>query len=324
MRILSILTLFVLGSNVFAETKTYQFMFKNYPKSSAGCHAAAAEAGVKFTQGSGQAVKTARCVADDIDTYRILIEYEAEAPVAWIANSNNLSLYPSGQFKTLAACQAEVPALSQVFQKETGLAPTFAYCEGDFFSQSYPWYVRLDAFGTTARPPRLDGFLIFALPLNYAPGVYGTELTSALSSLGVTATTVRTHSKGGYAAISVHYYGKDRVRFDAKEITRSGKKEECLDQLASVKAALGTFDTKPLLAYCGTDMLGTTELTVVYPGQSDVRFSLASEVSATFADCLAGRDALVTKYQTELKLPVKGGVCTRSNRGYQVRMFEKI
>jgi len=323
MRLFSILSLLVLSATGFADTRIYRYNLPDYPKGTLDCQKTALELGNKFVTTTGQGIRLARCLSESAEGYNIQIEYESEAPVAVVTTYANLSVYPVGQYKTRAACDVELPALSQTFETETGLRPAFSYCHRDNLSQSYEWFARIDAFGTTSKPPRVSGFLIFGVPIDYVPGQLSNEITAAMKNLGITVTHVRTHSGGGYGTESVTYYHTDRISFEAKEMTKAYKKDECLTQLATARAELQQFDVKPLTVYCATDMLSTVELTAIYPGHSDLRVTPSSETFAKFDDCIAGRSALITKYQVEYKLPVLGGACSLGRTGYQVALFEK-
>jgi hypothetical protein len=317
------LAFLALAATASAGTKIFRFQMATYPKSAAGCHAAAKDVGSRFAVATSQGIRLARCLSEDAEGYRILVEYESETPVPLVTTTAGNGLYPAGQYKTRAACEAEIPALSQIFETETKLLPTFAYCERDEFSVSYPWYVRLDAFGTAARRPRVGGYFIFGLPLNYAAGAYGAELIAALAQAGVRVTHVRSHSGGAHAALSVTYYSERRLDFDPKELTQHFDKQQCLSQLAEAKAELAQFSVRPLMVYCGVDFLSTVELTAIYSEGPDLRVTSSAETFPSFADCRAGKAALITKYQTELKLPVLGGVCANGRRGFVLRLFEK-
>lgn len=323
MRLLSLLVA-SLALTAHAETKLFQYQLVDYPKSPAGCHAAAQEVGNKFVTTTGQGIKLARCVKEQTEGYVISVEYEAEAPAPLVTTKASHSIYPAGQYRTRDLCDADLATLSQTFQTQTGLAPAFAYCQKDVFSNSYPWFARLDAFGTTTKPPRVGGFLIFGIPMGYAPGAWGAEIAASLAQLGVVATHIRTHSGGGYATESVTYYHTDRLNFDSREVTKTYKKDECLNQVAAVKTDLNRFDVKPLSVYCGQDMLSEVQLTVIFPNTPDLRVAKSVETFPSFADCIAGKDALVQKYQVELKLPVLGGACTTGRGGvYHLALFEK-
>ncbi len=323
MRLFFILALLSLSSAGFAETKLFRYNLNDYPKGALDCHATAKEVGNKFVTTTGQGIRLARCLAEDSVGYTIQIEYEAETPTPLVSTKSSFGVYPLGQYKTRELCDAELPGLSQTFQNETGLRAAFAYCEREPLSQSYQWFARLDAFGTTTKPPRVSGFLIFGIPVNFVPGQLATEITAGLQKLGITVTHVRTHSGGGYGTESVTYYHTSRLSFDARELTKAFKKEQCLSQLGTARAELELFDVKPLTVYCGQDMLSNVELTSIYPESPDLRITPSVEVFKTFEDCIAGRAGLIQKYQVDLKLPVLGGACTATRRGFQVALFEK-
>jgi hypothetical protein len=325
MRFIALLALLGMTARAFgADVKTYRYEVENYPKSAAGCHAAAKEVGDRFAVTTSMGVKLARCLKEDADGYRLRIEYDAEVPAPLVSTRVfPSSVYPLGQYKDRAACDTKLPALKDKFEKETGLGAMVAYCDRDDFANETPWYAHIDGFGAAAKRPWVTGYLVFGVPLQYQAGQYGRELLAGLAKAGIDVTHVRSHSGSAYGAISITYYSAKRHDFEAAEITKTIRPKECLDQLATARQELEAFAVKPLMVYCAKTMLGTVEMTTVHPGKPDYVLTPSVEKFPSFAACIAGREGLIRKYQTELKIPIEGGVCKGTSRGYEVLLFER-
>lgn len=239
--------------------------------------------------------------------------------------------YGMGAYATREACLADLGVAKVQFQAETGLAPHIAYCQFASFLDSYPYALRIDAFGEAAKRP-WDVWLSFWGKV--ADGSRDTLVASVAQTLeerGYPTLYTRVADETGLGLFGIAYYSAEPVRIESTEWAKLADEASCQAAATTIRDAFNGFSEPPLATFCTRHALfpGFKVVNLSF-GVSAVHANRAVETYPSYAACEADRARLVNYYSTTLRRPVFGGVCSAADedlltfRTWQVVLIEAL
>jgi hypothetical protein len=319
----------IVAPTAMADQSTHAYWLRSYPSQAPACHQVARQLGERLAATYGVTVSRATCNApSDGAGVDVKIEYQAEEPLALVSTQPGLSVrIEAGWFATAEECDAALPGEAAHFAATTGLSPFATYCYADGLARDYPWVPRIDAFGTTAMPPRYDGTLLFGSPVGHTRSTFEATIFDALVARDIDVRRVTVANVSGYATVTAIYYATARLPLETGEFGAVGTSEQCAAQL-DVLRAIYAEDTTPALAlFCANAMLGGSELQGIFLGDLGFSTSVSIETFESYAGCEADRERLIGMYQG-MGRDIAGGVCTYPTdptgpRAWAVTLFER-
>ncbi len=291
----------------------FRYEIKGYPKQTNGCHATAANLGVGFEQATGISPTSSQCLVDTAEGYTIEINYAANEKLPLVSTSKTYSSIAFlGRYPSQAMCETALSTEKDIFTSETGLKVALAFCTVDGITgDKFLWYPRIDGFGATKKGFFSSGYQFFSVPNGMTGIVLRDKVIAGLADRGVHAVGMVFRSKMVYGEAAVYYYSTNRFTFSMNEYTKVNSLADCLAQDAEVDALFAGTSNPPLAHYCGKPMIGKTELNVLFAGEPGLRNRPSMERFASFEDCQSQRASLVDYYKVQLKLGVRGGLCSQ-------------
>ena len=329
--LMSFLSLLLLGgTSLLADPATEQGVFEyrlnNYPRQTGDCHDVAARLGNRFGTASGKEVVQAICVSETDAEWDFLIRYRSDKAVTPVSTlPRYFGVAPGGRFKDRQACEDQLSGLVAEFEAATELTATISYCGRVLASSRYPYAARIDSFGEPKLSPVISSYLIFGVPKGITGAEYEERLRNSLESKGAQFSGFVIHSNIAYASVVVHYYAKEKLKFEMLEYTKTDTAAQCFLQVKELENIFADTANPPALVNCGyVHVGGQSEVNALFIGEIPLRNRMAIEKFNSFNACSAERDRLVNHYKNTLGQDIRGGLCSRQKMGrqYQVVLFE--
>jgi hypothetical protein len=307
------------------EMRTFTYRLRHLQGSAVDCHVDTQNLTRRFVQLTGLSA-TGRCEEVSSQGNTVAISYEAEQPlsvVSTIQSSNHVTTF--GQFRQASACAESLPAAKSTFEEKTGLTAFVSYCYKDPYDYDFPWITAVEGFGVPLAKPMYVGNYLFGQPLAMTRDELSNAVYRGLLQLGIDINFVRIRWHNAMSEIIGFYYGAAPIDIGVVSAARMSTPESCVEEQRHALRFLPEATT--VLAYCEQIQVGgAAEVTILTTNETQTVVRPSIEEFVNYEDCFQGRDALVTRYQTEYGRPVIGGLCSRDGaRPYhwRVNMIER-
>ena len=286
-----------------ANAAIFTYTAEGFPKGTSACADEAAQIGTRM---AAQGVKVLRTACSEGPRANDLaVQYVATNRLQ-IETNVARGMVASGEFATLAGCEAQLDWERTLFTEQTGLNPFVSYCqvESDTFSSS--WIARVEALGLGARHVFSGTMLLFG-SITAGKDV-ADQVRRNLIERGVAIANVSMHHESLAWYVVPRYYADSKIGFDNAEITMPTR-EYCAAHMIDVQNAFVAAGRKELGLACSVSMTPKASLNILQIAGDGLSAVMSIENWAKLEECEAALPQLVEQYNAVYEGAVVGAVC---------------